>query len=79
MPKHRHFVFILLLKFMFPDKCFGFRLELVDEITEIVPSTFGAFIDHHQGLLACVKIVFFFVFKFLDLIQLYVYVIFAML
>ena len=40
---------------MFPGKCFGFRLELVDEFTEIVPS---AFIDRQQGLVACVKIIF---------------------
>ena len=26
--------------FKFPDKCFGFRLELVDEFTKIVPSAF---------------------------------------
>ena len=40
------------------DKCLGFRLELVDESTKIVPDTFGPFIGHHQGLLACVKSVF---------------------
>ena len=37
---------------------FGFRLELVDGFTKIVPSTFGPFIGHHQGLLACIKCVF---------------------
>ena len=30
---------------MFPDKCLGFRLELVDEFTKIVLSTFGLFLD----------------------------------
>ena len=30
--------------FTFPDKCFGFRLKLVDESTEIVPGTFELFI-----------------------------------
>ena len=38
--------------------CLGFRLELEDEFTKIVASTFGLFIVHHQGLLACVKSVF---------------------
>ena len=33
---------------IFPDKCFGFRLELVDEFTEIVPRAFGHFISHFQ-------------------------------
>ena len=32
----------------FLDKCLGFRLELVDEVTKIVPSFFGPFIGHHQ-------------------------------
>ena len=41
----------------FPDKCFGFRLELVDELTEIVPSAFGPFIGHHQRMFASIKIV----------------------
>ena len=40
---------------VFPDKCLGFREELVDEFTKIVPSAFGPFIGHHQGLLSCVK------------------------
>ena len=53
-----HFVNIILLG-SFPDMCFGFRLEFVDEFTEIVPSTFGPFIGHHQGLFASTKIVFF--------------------
>ena len=44
--------------YKFPDKCLGFRLELVDEFTKIVPSTFGYVICHHQGLLASVKSVF---------------------
>ena len=44
--------------FKFPDKCFGFKLELVDGFTEIVPSTFRSFIGHYQGLFAWVKIVF---------------------
>ena len=46
--------------FKFPDKCFGFRLELVKEFTEIAPSTFEPFIGHHQRLFAGVKIVFFY-------------------
>ena len=50
----------------FPDMCLGFRLELVDEFTKIVPSDFGPFLGHHQGLLACVKIVFD---KFIHLFQ----------
>ena len=40
---------------MFPDKCFGFSLESVDEFTEIVPSAFETFIGHHKGLFVCVK------------------------
>ena len=43
---------------MFPDKSLGFRLELLGEVTKIVPSTFRPFIGHYQGLLACVKCVF---------------------
>ena len=43
---------------MFPDKCLGFRLELLDEFTKIVPSAFKPFIGHYQGLLACIKSVF---------------------
>ena len=31
----------------------------VDELTKIVPSSFGPFIGHHQGLLECIKSVFF--------------------
>ena len=27
----------------------------MDEFTKIVPSAFGLFIGHHQGLFACVK------------------------
>ena len=50
-----HFVYIILNPFKFPDKCLGFRLELVDEFTKIVQSAFGLFIGHHQRLLACVK------------------------
>ena len=42
--------------FKFPEKCFAFMLELVDEFTEIVSSAFGPFIGHHQGLFASVKI-----------------------
>ena len=38
--------------FKFPEKCFIFRLELVDEFTEIVPSTFEPFIGHHKVLFA---------------------------
>ena len=41
----------------FPE--IGFRLELVDEFTKVIPSSFGPFIGHHQGLLACVKSIFF--------------------
>ena len=50
---------------MFPDKCFGFRLELVDEFTKIVLSTFGPFIGHHQELFVCVESIFFFFLSFL--------------
>ena len=54
-----HFVNkILLRSFKFPNKCLGFRLELVDEFTKIVPSAFGPFIGYHQGSLACIKSVF---------------------
>ena len=45
------------------DKCLAFRLELMDELTKIVPSAFGPFMGHHQGLLACVKSVFKRIFK----------------
>ena len=44
--------------FKCPDKCLGFRFELVDEFTKIVPSAFGPFIGQHQRSLACVKSVF---------------------
>ena len=37
---------------MFPNKSFEFRLELVDEFTEIVLGAFGLFIGHHQELFA---------------------------
>ena len=30
----------LKVPFKFPDKCFGFSLELVDEFTKIVPSAY---------------------------------------
>ena len=30
----------------------------MDEFTKIVPSAFGPFIGHYQGLLACIKSVF---------------------
>ena len=49
--------------FRSPDKCFVFRLEFVDEFTEIVPCTLGPFIRHHQELFACVKRVFLLIFK----------------
>ena len=50
-------VYIISLKpVKFPDKCLGFRFELVNELTKIVPSTFGPFIGHHLRLLACIKI-----------------------
>ena len=45
---------------MSPDKCFGFTLELIDEVTEIVPSVFRPFVGHNQGLFMCMKIFFFF-------------------
>ena len=48
---------------MFPDKCFGFRLEFVDEFTEIVPCALGPFIGHHQELFAWVKCVFLLILK----------------
>ena len=44
-----------------PDKCFGFKLELVDEFIEINPSAFEPFVGHHQGLFASVKILFFYI------------------
>ena len=44
--------------FKFPGKCHGFRLELVDEFTKIVPRTFRPIIGHYLGLLACIKSVF---------------------
>ena len=44
--------------FKFPDNCFGFRLGLVDEFTEIIPIAFGPIISYHQGLFASVKIFF---------------------
>ena len=40
--------------FKFPDKCLGFRLELVDEFTEIVPSAFGS-----SGIVCKCKDIFF--------------------
>ena len=49
---------MLLDPFNFPDKCLGFRLELVDEFIKIVPRAFGPFIGHHQELFECVKSVF---------------------
>ena len=33
---------------MSPDKCFGYRLELVDEFNGIIPSAFGPRTGHHQ-------------------------------
>ena len=42
---------------MFSDKCIGFRLNLVNEFTNIVPSNFEDFIGHHQVLFACFKTV----------------------
>ena len=32
-----------------------FKLKFVDDFTKIVPSVFGPYICHHQGLFACVK------------------------
>ncbi len=59
-----HFAFSSIHKLKLPfkssDKCFSFRLELVDEFPKIVQSAFGPFIGHHQGLLACVRCVCFF-------------------
>ena len=46
------------IKILSSFTCLGFRLELVDEFTKIVPTAFGPFIGPHQGLLACIKIVF---------------------
>ena len=43
---------------MFPENGFGFKLELVDELTEIIPSAFVPFIGNHQRLFASVKTVF---------------------
>ena len=43
---------------MFPGKNIGFRLELEDEFTKIIPSTFELFIGHHQVLFGCVKSIF---------------------
>ena len=48
--------FIKILNIKFPDKCLGFRLELVDEFTKIVLSAFRPFIGHHQGLFACIPV-----------------------
>ena len=54
------FIYTLLLGyFKFPDKCFGFRLELVDEFTEFVSSAFRPFIGHHQRMFARVNSVFY--------------------
>ena len=50
-----YFVYIISLG-SFPDNSFGFRLELADEYTEIVPSVFGRFIGYHQGIFACFKV-----------------------
>ena len=38
----------------------------MDEFTKIVPSAFGPFIGHPQGILACIKIVFLSVFQGFD-------------
>ena len=53
-------VYFIQEPFKFSDKSLSYRLELVDEFPKIVPSTFGPFIGHHQGLLACIKCVCFF-------------------
>ena len=51
-----HFVYIIFYDpFIFPNMCFGFRLDLVDQWTEFVPSSLAPFIGHHQGLFANVK------------------------
>ena len=42
---------------IFSVKSLSFRLELVDEFPKIVPSAFGPFIGHYQGLLACERCV----------------------
>ena len=34
---------------------FGFRLELVDGFTKLVPIVFGHFIGHHRQLFECTK------------------------
>ena len=51
------------------------NFELVDEFTKIFTSAFGHFIDHHQGLLACITSVFERVFQggFLITLQNYVH------
>ena len=41
---------------MFPDKCFGLRMDLLDEFTEIIPSASELFIGNHLGLFANAKI-----------------------
>ena len=37
---------------------------MVDEFTKIFPSALGPFINHHQGLLACIKSLDFFKMSF---------------
>ena len=52
----------------FLDMIFGFRLELVDEFTEIVPVSHQPFVGHHQGFCQCIEyFVLFLVFKFMEL------------
>ena len=57
--KKYFFCIILLGSFqVFPDRYFGFRVELVDEFTEIIPGAFGPLIGHHQGLFLSVNLFF---------------------
>ena len=40
--------------FKFPDKCFGLRLEFIDEFTEIVRNTFGPLTGNQEkNLYSC--------------------------
>ena len=54
-----HYVYIILLRsIQFPDKCLRFRLESVDEFTNITLITFRPSFGHHRWLLTCVKSVY---------------------
>ena len=43
---------------MFPDKCFGFSLDLVDKFSEVVQNSFEPVIGPHQELIVSESIVF---------------------